>query len=525
MSANTDSANNQIARAAGTVMLAFVLSNLTGLARQILVTDAFGTQGVIDAFNAASTYPDLIFSLIAGGALASAFVPTLAGFFEKKDTDGVWRLASAVTNLVVVILTLISLVSAWFAPLIVRYILAPAFTPSAQELTATLMRILLIAPTIFGVSGILMGVLNTHQVFIWPALAPSMYWLGMILGLLILVPQLGIYGLAWGAVLGACLHLCVQLPALWRLPDRRFYPTLGLGFPAVREVARLMGPRLVGVAVVNLNFILNSILATAQPEGSFAAIKYAWAIMTMPQVVIAQAIAIAALPTFSAQVARGETGAMRGSLSATLRGVVLLSLPATLGLILLRQPIISLLFEHGEFNITSTRLVSWALLWYTAGLVGHSVVEVVSRAFYALHDTRTPVLVGAGAMTLNLGFSLGFSALFTRLGWMPHGGLALANSLATALEMLGLLFLMRKRLAGLNGTFLMEGVTKAMVATLAMSLILWAWLNWTLDLSPLFVTVGGIILGGLVYGGVILGLRVQEARQLALAIARRAHLR
>ena len=255
--------------------------------------------------------------------------------------------------------------------------------------------------------------------------------------------------------MGAGLHFLVQLPTFLRLPGRLFSLTLGLHLPAVREVARLMGPRLLGVAVVQINAVVNAMLATspAQPVGSLTAIKYAWAIMTMPQVVIAQAIAIAALPTFSGQFARGELSGMRASLAATLRGVILLALPATLGLILLREPLVTVLFQHGVFDARSTQLVSWALLWYTAGLVGHSVVEIVSRAFYAMHDTKTPVLVGTVAMSLNLAFSFLFSAWFERLGWMPHGGLALANSLATALEMVGLLYFMRRRLDGLRSAF------------------------------------------------------------------------
>jgi putative peptidoglycan lipid II flippase len=519
------SANRQIARAAGTVMAAFVLSNLTGLVRQILVSNAFGTSIQLDAYNAASTYPDFMFNLIAGGALASAFVPTLTGFLAKDDRRGGWQLASAIINLVLIVLTVISLVSLFLAPQIVRliYILTPKLNPQLQSMTVELLRILLISPVIFGVSGILMGVLNVHQIFLWPALAPSMYWLGMIFGVLALVPSMGIYGLAWGAVLGAGLHFLVQLPTFIRLPERHFSLTLGLHMPAVREVARLMGPRLLGVAVVQINAVVNAMLATspAQPIGSLTAIKYAWAIMTMPQVVIAQAIAIAALPTFSAQFARGELSGMRASLAATLRGVTLLALPATLGLILLRDPVIAVLFQHGEFDAHSTQLVSWALLWYTAGLVGHSVVEIVSRAFYAMHDTKTPVLVGTVAMSLNLLFSILFSAWFARLGWMPHGGLALANSLATALEMVGLLYFMRRRLNGLDGRHLMSGVWPAILATLAMSLALWGWLAALQGRSILLLAVGGILLGGAVYGLGVLGLGVAEAKSLVRAVGAR----
>lgn len=502
-------------------MAAFVLSNLTGLVRQILVTQAFGTTGEIDAFNAASTFPDLIFSLIAGGALASAFVPTLTGFLSREDRPGAWRLSSAVANIVTLLLAIASLASALLAAPIVRFILAPDFTPAQQALTVMLMRVLLIAPVIFGFSGLLMGILNSHQVFLWPALAPSMYWLGMILGVLFLTPSMGIFGLAWGAVGGAALHLLVQLPGLLRLPGRRYLATLGQGFPAVWEVARLMGPRLLGVAVVQLNFVVNTILATGQPVGSLSSIKYAWAIMTMPQVVIAQAIAIAALPTFSAQVAQGDLGSMRRSLAATLRGVLLLSVPASVGLILLREPTIALAFQRGEFTAQSTEMVSWALLWYTAGLVGHSVVEIVSRAFYALHDTKTPVFIGAAAMSLNLLFSVSFSAIFQRIGWMPHGGLALANSLATALEMVGLLVLMRRRLSGLEGRQLLAGALQAGAASLGMGLVIWVWLSRAGDMPVWLTLTGGVALGLGVYALGMWLLKVSELRELRQALARR----
>ncbi len=510
MDETNQSANRQIARAAGTVMFAFVLSTLAGLVRQVLVTQAFGTKPQMDAFNAASTYPDLVFNLIAGGALASAFVPTFTGLLEKKEQRAGWLLASSILNLIVLILTIISALSAVFAPLIVQNILAPDFSPQQQELTASLLRILLFAPVIFGASGLVMGILNSHQVFLWPALAPSMYGIGLILGVLFFVPFLGIHGLAWGGVLGAALHFGVQFPALLRLPQRRYVPTLGLHLASVRNVARLMGPRLLGVAIVQLNFVVNTILASGQPPGSLTAIKVAWAVMAMPQVVIAQAIAIAALPTFSAQVARGRLDEMRSSLAATLRGILFLSLPASLGLILLRRPIIATLFQRGAFDLHSTDLVAWALLWYGVGLVGHSVVEIVSRAFYALHDTKTPVFIGTIAMSLNVIFSLAFSSIFIRFGWAPHGGLAFANSLATALEMGGLVFIMRKRLSGLNDPAILTGLAHAGTAGLGMGIVIWLWINIAGSWSFWVEALGGIALGVTVYGAILLALRVPE---------------
>jgi putative peptidoglycan lipid II flippase len=275
-----------------------------------------------------------------------------------------------------------------------------------------------------------------------------------------------------------------------------------------------MGPRLFGVAIVQLNFWVNTQLASLQPEGSVNGIYYAFTLMMMPQAAIAQSIAIAAMPTFSVQVARGKLDEMRASLAASLRGVLLLSVPASLGLILLRQPLVVLLYQGGQFTAHSTELVTWALLWYGAGLVGHSVVEILARAFYSLHDTRTPVLVGAAAMSLNVLFSVVFSALFNHLGWAPHGGLALANSLATALEMVGLLILMQRRLGGLDSRRVWQGAAQAALATGFMSLGVWEWLTATAG-RPAWQTLGGgLLVGASVYGLVVWLLGVGEVKSL-----------
>ena len=512
------SANRRIARAAGVVMAGFVLSNLAGLARQVLVLIEFGTQRELDAFYAAARVPETLFVIVAGGALASAFIPVFTAHIEKDDRAGAWELASAVMNLVSLLLAGISALAAVFAPALVRNVLAPEFDPELQALTADLLRILLISPAIFGVSGLLMGILNTHQHFLLPALAPTFHWLGWILGVVLFAPRFGIHGLAYGAVLGAGLHLLVQLPGLRRLPGRRYAPTLGLRLPAVREVVALMGPRVFGASIVQLNVWVNVILASGMPVGSLTALGTAFAVMTMPQVVIAQAIAIAALPTFAAQVVRGELAEMRASLAATLRGVLLLSVPAAVGLILLREPVVRILFEYGEFGTRSTGLVAWALLWYTAGLVSHSVVEIVSRAFYALHDTKTPVLVGAGAMAVNIGLSLALAAWFTRIGLLPHGGLALANTIATTLEMFVLLALMRGRLNGLDGRRVLTGLSQAGLGALVMA---GAIVFWLAAVDGLVLQVLGVAVGAAVYAGVLAVLRVEEVGELVWAVRAR----
>jgi putative peptidoglycan lipid II flippase len=208
---------------------------------------------------------------------------------------------------------------------------------------------------------------------------------------------------------------------------------------------------------------------------------------------------------------------MRTSLSATLRGVVFLSLPASLGLILLRVPLISLLFQRGNFNAQSVELVSWALLWYAAGLIGHNVVEILSRAFYALHDTKTPVFVGAAAMTLNIIFSFGFSSLFSKIGWMPHGGLA--NSLATALEMTVLFILMRRKLKGLEGISIGKGFVQAALGSLVMSVIVLIWSG--IHSSIWIIGLGGVFIGGLFYGVSLWAMRVPELAAVISGINKR----
>ena len=313
-------------------------------------------------------------------------------------------------------------------------------------------------------------------------------------------------------MLGAGLHLLVQVPGLLQLPGLRYHASLGLYMPDVRKVLLLMGPRLLGVAVVQLNFWINTLIASHLAAGSITAITWAFALMMMPEAAIAQSIATAALPTFSAQVAHEKHAEMRASLAATLRSILLLCLPASLGLILLRQPLVALIYQRGQFTSQSTLLVSWALLWYSAGLVGHCIVEIVSRAFYALHDTRTPVLLVMMSMSLNIVFSLLFVRWFEAMGWLPLGGLALANSLATALEAAGLLILMRRRLGGLEGRSILKAVWQSGLAAAAMCAVLLLWLN-QMGLRPVWqIALGGLVAGAAIYGLGLLALGVSEVR-------------
>lgn len=512
-----NSGSRAIARAASTVMVAIVLGQLTSLVRQVLVARAFGTGLEMDAFNAANRVSETLFTLVAGGALGSAFIPTLTGLLAQENRRSAWRLASALVNLVLLVLTVAALLAAVFAQPVVRYLLASGFAgdPAKEALTVSLLRLMLPSAVLFGLSGLVMGILNSHQVFFIPALTPSFYQIGLIFGVLVLAPRYGIYGLAWGTILGAALHLCLQMPALLRLKGE-YSPVLGLELPEVRQVFRLLGPRLVGVAVVQINFWVNTNIASTLPEGSVAAISIGFMLMLMPQAAIAQATAIAAMPTLAAQYARRQFDELRDSLAAALRGVLLLSLPASLGLILLRYPLIALLYQRGRFTQESTALVAWALFWYAAGLVGHCMVEILARAFYAMQDTRTPVMVGTAAMVLNVLFSFAFTALFRQAGWAPHGGLALANSLATALEMVGLWVFMHRRLGSLPGHRILLTLRHSLFASLLMAAGLLAWTYLAENWATWLVALVGLAVGGLLYG---VGLLAQGTPELRLGLS------
>jgi putative peptidoglycan lipid II flippase len=518
----TSNANRQIARAAGTVMIAIIFGQLAGLLRGMIVARTFGASPELDAFFAANRVSETLFLLVAGGALGSAFIPTFTGLLAKDERDSAWRLASSLANAVTLTLSLLAVISAIFAPQIVRYALAPGLSadPELFSLTISLLRIQLISAVLFGLGGLIVGVLNAHQVFLIPALTPAMYQLGIIFGALFLAPSMGIYGLAWGVVIGAGFYLFLQIPML--LKQRGAYTfTLGLNNPNTKQVILLMGPRLLGVAVVQLNFWVNTWLASKMSAGSVSGLYYGFSLMIMAQAAIAQSVAIAAMPTFSAQHALGKTDELRASIAAALRGVILFALPASVGLILLSKPLVALLYQRGEFNANDVALVAWALVWYAAGLVGHSIMEILTRAYYAQHDTKTPVIIGTVAMGLNVVFSILFSRLFVTLGWIPLGGLALANSLATALEASVLLIVMRKRLNGIQGAHIVRGFGASALSVLAMAVALIFWLKAVNQLPVWIVTLGGLSIGGITYGLCAWALKVPEIKSLTDAVSNR----
>ena len=503
-------------------MFAILFGQLAGLARSIIVANTFGASPELDAFVYATRVCETLFLLVAGGALGSTFLPAFTGLLTKGDKDSAWQLASSLANTVTLTLSLLAVLIALFAPQVVRYAIAPGLVndPELFALTVSLLRIQLISAVIFGIGGLVVGILNAHQVFLIPALTPAAYQIGIIFGAIVLAPTMGIYGLAWGVVIGSVFYLLIQVPSLWKQKGT-YTPTLGWTNPNTRQVIFLMGPRLFGVAIVQLNFWVNNNLASRMEAGSAASLTYAFSLMLMAQAAIAQSVAIAAMPTFSAQHALGKLDEMRASLAASLRGIILMAVPASVGLIILREPLISFLYQRGEFNAHDVQLVAWALLWFAAGLVGHSIMEVLTRAFYAQQDTKTPVLIGTIAMGLNVLFSILFSNWFAQIGWFPLGGLALANSLATALEATALFIFMRKRLNGIEGKSIANSAWRVALAALGMGIGLGMWTQSSLGQTRWLIALGGVAVGGVIYLIGVTILKVPEIQILFNSIARR----
>jgi putative peptidoglycan lipid II flippase len=498
----------QLVASTGIVMVLYILSDVLGLARSVAITYQFGTSAEMDAYYAAFRVPDFIFNLLAGGALASAFIPPFTTLLAAGDTRGAWRLATQVINLVLAVTTAVCVVAFLFAEPFVAYLVAPGFAPAEQQLTAQLMRVMLLTPIIFSVSGIVMGILNAHQHFVLPAAAPSMYNIGIIFGALVLAPRWGVYGLALGVVVGALLHLLIQVP--WLLRQKiPFTRSLGIRDAQVRHVVNLMIPRAVGNAAVQLNFWVNVFLASSLAVGSLAALNYAFLIMLLPQAVIAQAIGTVLFPTFARMVADGKMDDLRRAFSTVFRGVLFLSIPASVGLLLLRTPVIQVLFQRGDFTADSTAQTAFALQFFAIGLFAQSGLEILARAFYALHDTATPVRISIASVVLNIILSL------ILIQPLAHGGLALANSIATILEMLVLLFLLRPRLGGVDERNLAASTLKMLVGAAAMTVAI-GWFQMTaLAQVPLFALLGGIVFGG---GAYLLTMLVLQSDEIALAL-------
>lgn len=520
------SPQSQVWRAAGIVSAAFVASRILGLVRDAVIGYYFGAVSVeANAYRIATRLPETVYFIIAGGALGSAFIPTFAAYFARDDREGGWRLFSAIINLVLLTLIALSLLMAIFArPLLILYLPEMEAQPALLTLTTNLLRILLLSSVIFGASGIFMGALNARQHFLLPALAPIVYNLGIIGGAVIagetpLFPGNAVLGLGWGTVAGAAGHLLIQIPAL-RQHGARYRPLLTLHDPGVRQVLRLMAPRVLGLSFSQINNLIIPALATSLLF--VAPLDFAWKIVLMPQSILGQALGIAAFPTFSTLAAKMELPDMRRILADSLRLIVFLGLPATILLMILSQPIISLAFQRGAFSAQDTTLTAWALIFYAPGLVALAGLEIVSRAFYAMKDTVTPVVAGAVQLCAMALLGLFFSRwLFPLLGWASLGGLALGVSLSNLLETVFLMWLLRRKMQGVGGWRMWQGLWRMILAGLVMGAVSWTVLQPLENVGPLWRLLFGGASGAIAYLSVGWFLHLDELRESVRLVRRR----
>ncbi len=451
-----------IARSTLIIAVFFGLEKVLGFIRNVLIARTFNLSTKLDAFNAANNIPDLVFALISGGALAMAFIPVLSEYRESKPKSELWGLFSQITNGVFLATAVVSILVALSAKQLVSMEIgiAPGFSAEQKTLVTELMRLNLIATLLFSLGGLAIAGLQAQQHFLIPALAPSMYDIGSLFGILILAPEkgfeigpitlpaynLGIHGLVYGVIIGAFLFLLIQVPALFKF-GFRWQPKLNLKDPGVLRVLRLMAPRVLTVFFIQLVFLMQDNLASRLPTGSVTALVYGWLFMQLPESLIGTALGTALLPTLSEKINSKDTAGFRSTLEKSIRVITGLTIPIAVILAVNLRPVIVIL----GFDEAGTDLVLWTVRAFLVGLVGHSLLEVSARAFYAQQNAKIPLLASGIASLTFLALAIPLS----RLWGAP--GIGLANSLAFTGETLLLFFLLYRIMPyhpNLTGTLL-----------------------------------------------------------------------
>ncbi|MCI0417732.1 MAG: murein biosynthesis integral membrane protein MurJ [Acidobacteria bacterium] len=516
----------QIAKSAGIISVATMLSRILGLVREQLIATLF-SRTATDAFYVAFRIPNLLRDLFAEGAMSSAFVPTFTEYLKKREPKDAWRLASNVVNLLLVTLSLITILGILFSEALVSKFAGDfKATPGKFELTVLLTQVMFPFLPLVALAAAVMGILNSRGSFFIPALAPALFNVGSIVvasAVYIWLPQWGydpILGMAIGTLCGGALQLLVQLPPLFK---QGFVYSAGLSLrhPGVQRILLLMGPGTLGLASTQINIFVNTWLATSQGEGPVSWLNYAFRLMQFPLGIFGVAIASAALPTVSAHVATQEFDGLRRTLSSALRMVLIVNIPATLGLIFLSRPIIALIYQHGKFKEADTHSTANALIFYSIGLFAYSGIKVLVPAFYALGRSKVPVIISAISVGVNIGLNL----------WLigPLGYLGLA--LGTSLTSIGNFLLLLQQLQRYSGSIAPREIFITWIKMLVASAIMGA-VSFKLHsfLSPSgtapglaiqVLTLGlSISLGLVTLYGVCLLLRIEEI-EMARGLAKR----
>ncbi|MDY7075800.1 MAG: murein biosynthesis integral membrane protein MurJ [Chloroflexota bacterium] len=495
-----------VTRSAALVALLLAADKLLGIVREAAVGRAFGTSAVLDAYFAAFEIPEGLNTIVTGAALTTALIPLLTSVIARADRDDLYRFISSVINWVLIVVSVASIVAAVLArPIIVT--VAPGFAgnPAQVALAARLMRLVLVQTLIFSASTVVTSTLQAHRHFLLPALAPLCYTLGRTFGAVVLAPRMGIFGLAWGGLTGAVVHLLVKIPWLVRHKARW---TLTLIHPDLPNLLKLMGPRMLGMGVTYVGFVLPTTFGSQLPPGSISAYEYAWKLMQLPETVLGTAMGIVVLPTLAGLVEQNDQAGLRRTFSWALRLILALSIPAAVGLLVLGRPLTALVLQRGAFDAAATDRVYWALQFFALGLVAHSALEVVARLFYARRDMWTPFWAALGGLALNAG-----------VGWwllpaLAHGAIALANSLGVGLQVIFLLLVAQRRTGGVAGRALGVSLVRTALASALMGAAVVGFRALLPDAGLLVTSTGGLAVGATTYVLAALLLGSEEIRRL-----------
>ena len=517
------SEKRNIARAAGILGSATMLSRIMGMVRDMVVSRLFGAGLATDAFFAAFQIPNMLRRFFAEGALTSAFVPTFSTVLTQRGEEDARELANVCFTLLTIVMAVIALFGIIFSPWVVG-LMFPGFkaVPGKFELTVLLNRVMF--PYIFFISlvALCMGILNTLRHFFTPAISTVFLNLAMILSALLLRGyfEVPITALAAGVLIGGILQLLLQLPVLWK---KGFFirPRFDFNNPELRRITVLMLPATFGVGVYYLNITVSAILASLLPQGSVSYLYYAQRMFEFPQGIFTVSVAQAVLPSMSKQAAEGDLDGMKESLAFGLRLTLFITIPAMVGLIICATPIMSLIFMGGAFDFREVANSAQALVFYAIGLSFVAMTRVLAPAFYALKDTKTPVWTAFVAFILNLAFSL------VLMKPLLHGGLALATTLSALGNMLLLLWLLRRKIGSYGGTGIAVCGIKAVCASLPMGLIVFyacrmtEWSRTGYKIDKALVLGVAVMTGICVYAVFSRLLRSQEAVALSSLITKK----
>ena len=457
-----------LARSAGVTGVATMTSRVLGLVRDQVLASMFGAGNAMDAFNVAFRIPNLVRDLFAEGAMSAAFVPTFTRELTTGGKERAWRLGNNVLTALVVITGVLVVLGMIFAePLVTAFAGDYSQVEGKLELTVLLTRIMLPFLTFVALAAAFMGMLNSLHQFFVPALSPAMFNIGTIVCAFALVPVMPRFGLppitaiAIGTLVGGLAQLAIQWPALTR-GGFQYHPVLDFRDPGLRRVLVLMGPGTVGLAATQVNVFVNTVLATAQGTGAVSWLNYAFRLMYLPIGLFGVSIATAAIPAVSRHAAQDDRAGIRRTIADGMTLMMMLNVPATAGLIVLASPIVRVIFERRAFTPLDTAATAAALQFYAIGLIGYSVVRIASPTFYALNESRTPVKVSMASVLVNAGLNILLAQ------FMGYRGLALGTSIAAIVNAGLLLFLLRRRLHGLEGRRVTIALFKITAASLAM---------------------------------------------------------